>query len=474
MLPVPVGTQQGTSGPTVGDRGLGAIVSGWQGPALAATLSLLASLLYAVLGTGYVLDDWFTLRYAHFDGAWAAAGPDQHTARPGAAVVYAVVFGIGQHPLTVLMIQAAIGAATAALLVVALRAYFPAGVALGAAALWVVLPNHTSLEVWASATNISLCVLLAVGATVLLRSPERIVQALALLLFAASALCYEAVIPLVAALVVVVPWVRRGRPDWPLVAAGAVTQGAVALWIVTHWHPAKHVASGFADLTQVLGAHFGWGIAPDGPVAALLLLAGLGGTAVAVARVALPSLRAGSGPAERAVVVGWAIIVLGTLPFAKYLYAPLGAGDRFNFVSSIGGALVWAGIVAMVGRWRTPVAVAAVVVLVAAGGWARVERAVLWHRAAHDALAIQQGVLQAIPDPQAVIVVGPAPIQQQNIAAYLDQSNIAAALQIAYGRRDLQAGLSFSQEQFDSYPEDQRFDIRPVSQLRADTTVEAG
>ncbi len=89
-------------------------------------------------------------------------------------------------------------------------------------------------------------------------------------------------------------------------------------------------------------------------------------------------------------------------------------------------------------------------------------------------MAIQQGVLDTIPDPQGVIVVGPAPIQQQNIAAYLDQSNVAAALQIAYGRRDLEAGLSFSQEQFDSYPPGQRFDIRPVSQLEPDTTVDAG
>lgn len=472
MLPVPVGTQQGTSGPILADDRFGRSVAGWRGPSLAAGLSLLASLLYAVLGTGYVLDDWFTLRYARFDGAWAAAGTEQHTARPGAAVVYAVVFGIGQHPLIVLMIQAVIGAATAALLVVVFRAYFPPALALGAALLWVVLPNHTSLEVWASATNIALCVLLAVAATALLRSPQRAVQGLALGLFAAAALCYEAVIPLVAFLIVVVPWVRRGRPDWPLVAAGALTQGAVALWIVAHWHPAKHVASGFADLTQVLGAHFGWGISPDGPVASILLLAGLIGTATAVARVALPSLRPGAGPGERAVVTGWAVIVLGTLPFAKYLYAPLGAGDRFNFVSAIGGALVWAGLVAMLARWRKPLAVAAAVVVVAAGCYARVERAVLWHRAGHDALAIQQGVLAAIPDPQGVIVIGPAPIQQQNIAAYLDQSNVAAALQIAYGRRDLPAGLTFSQEQFDTYPPEHRFDIRPVSLLEPDTTVQ--
>ncbi len=346
MLPVPVGTQQGTTGLSRTDGRLAPFVSGWGGPVVAAGLSLLASLLYAVLGTGYVLDDWFTLRYVQFDGAWAAAGPEQHTARPGAAVVYAVVFGMGQHPLVVLVIQAVIGAATAALLVVVFRAYFPATLALGAALLWVVLPNHTSLEVWASATNIALCVLLAVAATALLRSPQRVVQGLALVLFAAAALCYEAVIPLAAVLILVVPWVRRGRPDWPLVAAGALTQGAVALWIVAHWHPAKHVASGFADLSQVLGAHFGWGIAPDGPVASILLLAGLAGTGVAVARVALPSLRSAAGPGERAVVTGWTVIVLGTIPFAKYLYVPLGRGT--GSTSSRPSVARWCGP----GWWR--------------------------------------------------------------------------------------------------------------------------
>ncbi|HVN51596.1 MAG TPA: hypothetical protein VMT43_09195 [Acidimicrobiales bacterium] len=441
----------------------------------AAVLSLAASAIYAVLGTGYVLDDWFTLRNAHFEGAWASAGTAQQTARPGAAVVYAVVFGlVGQHPLVVLAVQAAIGAATAVVLVHLLRRFFPPWLALSSTLLWVLLPNHSSLEVWASATNIALCVLLVVIGADLLCARARWAQWAAIVSFALAGLCYEAVLPLAAAAIVVLPWLRRGRPDWPLIGGGAVALGGVALWIVTHWQPAKQVSKTWADLTQIVGAHLGWGIAPSGPVASILALVGLIGIAVAVVRVAFPSFRGASGPAEWAVVTGVAIAVLGTIPFARYLYAPLGAGDRFDFVSSIGGAMVWAGILTMLWSWRRPLSLVVAVVLVAAAGVARVERAVVWHEAGHDARAIQRGVVAAIPHPSGVVVVGPAPIQRQNIAAYLDQSNIEGALQLAYDDPHLRAGLAFSRQQFERYPPSQRFDLRTVSQLRPDTQVTGG
>jgi hypothetical protein len=241
---------------------------------------------------------------------------------------------------------------------------------------------------------------------------------------------------------------------------------------VTHWQPAKQVSKSWADLGQIVGAHFGWGIVPNGPVASILALIGLVGVGVALARVVLPSFRPQSGPADWAIVTGLAVMVLGTIPFARYLYAPLGAGDRFNFVSSIGGALVWAGILALLWDWRRPLSVVLVVVLAGAAGVARVERSVIWHQAGHDALAIQQGVVAAIPHPHGVVVVGPAPIQRQNIAAYLDQSNMEGALQLAYDDPHQHAGLAFNQRQFDSYPASQRFDLRKVSRLRPDTRVE--
>jgi hypothetical protein len=168
------------------------------------------------------------------------------------------------------------------------------------------------------------------------------------------------------------------------------------------------------------------------------------------------------------------VVVLGTVPFVRYLYAPLGAGDRFNFVSSIGGALAWTGIAVMLWQWRRPLAVGLLAVVVGAALVARVERSVLWHRAAHDAVAIQAEARRTIPDPSRLIVLGPSPIQQQNIAAYLDQSNVVAAVQLAYRDPQAAALLTFSDAEFLGYPADQRVDMRSVSLLVADTEVRPG
>ena len=148
---------------------------------------------------GYVLDDWFTLRYARFDGR---PGPRpvriSTTARPGAAAwCTPSCSGWASDPLIVLMIQAVIGAATAALLVVVFRSDCPAGggarrrdVVGGAAR-----TTRRSRSGPRPRTS-RLCVLLAVAATALLRSPQRAVAGpWPLVLFAAAALCYEAVIP---------------------------------------------------------------------------------------------------------------------------------------------------------------------------------------------------------------------------------------------------------------------------------------
>jgi len=442
----------------------------WIAPVGVGCLSALVSVVHALLGPGFVLDDWFTLRNAAFDGAWASAGTAQQTARPGAAALYAVVFGlIGPHPLVVLAVLAAVGALTAALLVVLLRSFFPESIAIGAAALWVVLPNHLSLEVWASTVNIAVSVLLTVSAGVVML--RRDVRWAAVPLFVAAALCYEAVIPLAAALVVVGPWRARGRIDWPLVAATGAGLGGVAFWIIGHWHPDKHVSSTTADLTQAFGAHLGWGIAPGGALASALLMVGLLGTVVALGRLLLPSWRSSTGPAEQAVLAGVGVIVLGVVPFARYTYAPLGAGDRFNFVSSVGGALVWTGILVLAWSLRRVVSVVVLAVLISGALVARGQRSILWHRAAHDAVAIQEAAIRSVPRPDGAVFVGPEPIQQQNVAAYLDQSNIAAALQLAYGDPAQRAVLTFSQEEFDRAPVGSRVDIRPVSTLRPDTVV---
>ena len=168
-----------------------------------------------------------------------------------------------------------------------------------AALLWLVLPNHTSLEVWASAANITLaCCCSSPVAThcPVIRSAGR-GSSRPPCCFAASALCYEATLPVAALAAFALPWFVARRIRWDAVVAVGVTTGLAALWIVTHWHPAKSVSHHVADLSQMLGTHLGWGIAPDGVVADLLHARRSRGHRRRSGRVVLPSFarRRGSG-----------------------------------------------------------------------------------------------------------------------------------------------------------------------------------
>jgi hypothetical protein len=53
----------------------------------------------------------------------------------------------------------------------------------------------------------------------------------------------------------------------------------------------------------------------------------------------------------------------------------------------------------------------------------------------------------------------------------LDNSNVEAALQLAYDRRDVTGVITYSQRDFDLFPPGRRIDIRPLSELRPDVVL---
>src|SRR5207249_9587137 len=66
------------------------------------------ALPYALAGPRIILDDWFFLRNAHFDGAFSAGGARQLMGRPGAWLLYAFQFGvIGRRPRALYVLQTA-------------------------------------------------------------------------------------------------------------------------------------------------------------------------------------------------------------------------------------------------------------------------------------------------------------------------------------------------------------------------------
>lgn len=408
-----------------------------------------AALPYMTKGPGFVLDDWFTLANAHFDGWLASAGPEQWRARPGAGVVYAFVFGVvGRHPLATVAVSTALCACIGVALWLLLGRFLPPRLSFAISAMWIVVPNHGSLLYWASATNVAVALLLLLLGLLALDAQR---LALAVLLLAASVLCYEATAPIAVMGLIAVPR-SRGRSILAPLVAGAVTLGPVAVWMLVFFHPAKSGLSESPELGQLLAAHVGWGVFPK---AQWTRAAGLAATLIAVwTLVSAARRRTTFGPAPRLVAAGVAVILVGTAPFVRYFYAPLGAGDRVNVVASVGTALLWTGVLVAAAdlgasllrrlplwAWRGPERVVGGVLVgaVAIGMMvANVEAASEWSRAGTDARAVlaSLGPLQ----PGEVVEIE-APLFRRNVSAFLDDSNVSSAVQLHAGTRDVSARL---------------------------------
>ena len=406
-----------------------------------AAVQAVVGLVYVVLGPGFVLDDWFALANAHFDGWWAAAGTVQWGSRPGAGVVYSVVFGVlGPHPLVVELLLTVLAVATVVVLYVAAARLVGRRGAVVLCVVWSVLPNHTSLEVWASASNIAVALLLVLVAVVVLTERPSVGGDVAVAaLVGASALCYEATIPFAVLASLAVPPLAGWGARRSAVVATTLSSGLAGVWIVLHWNASKAVTSGFVDVSSAVPGHFGWGVAPAGPASSVLLAATLTGIVWALGRLLVSSDRSVMR-AEWLVVGGLAVIGVGVLPFVRYGYMPLGFGDRVTVVSSLGGAAVYAGLILLLASRREVLGAVALAVLVSLGAIARAHRAVLWTDAGHDAVSILDRVSAVSGGPgTGPVVLGPHPVVEGNVAAFLDRSNIESALELRWGVRGADA-----------------------------------
>lgn len=403
---------------------------------------------------------------AHFDGTWSVAGAHAGQ-RPLAVPLWALAFDLwAGHPAPAVLLQAAAGALFAVCLAFLLRRVIPEPVALAVAAVWAFLPTHLSLEVWLSCMNLAVSqAAIGVGLLVGWRDERRWWHLAAFAgCFAFAVLAYEANVVVAALAVVLLPWIRGRRLDWPLVVTAAASASVCLVWVATHWYPGKQPAA-LAPIQNVFSANFAWGFVDPGPVARALTVAGATALAVAVGRLTLPSFRRSAGAAEWMMVSGVAVMLAGMLPFALFVYEPIGAGDRMNGLSSVGGALFLVGsawLLTRLARWAT---VVVVTIGIVAAGVARVDRLHLWSLAGRDAEAIVRATVSAVPEPGGVLLFGPKPIARWKVLAFLEGTSIESALELAYGDRSVRAELSHSESRFSSAPASVRIDIRPISSL---------
>lgn len=396
-----------------------------------------------VRGPGYVLDDWYFLANAAFGDTWSAAGRDVARARPGSAVVYAVVFGlVGRRPLVVFGLLTSLNVGVALLLRGVVAKIWDASTGLAVAVVWVLLPNHTSLSSWPSATPITVSLVLTLaGLLALVALPGAKGAVLAGAALGLAVLTYEATAPLAA---LGAWWLAprdasgHSRSRRAIALAGPVVS---SMWIFAFWHPAKRGLDRSADASLLLPAHFGWGVLPEGAIAGAAVVVASVAIAVVVGRAIYPATRLGDD--ERLVLTGAAVIVAGFVPYARYVYEPLGAGDRANAVSSLGAAVVWVGFGRLLWRSiaaRTPVVPIAVTALVAAGFVAvHLDAARAWSKAGDDAASVFAQIERGRPCPDVVTARATPP--RRNVSGVIDETALGGLVALACGSRGHDAEL---------------------------------
>tara|TARA_R100000306_G_scaffold53115_1_gene49868 strand:+ start:425 stop:1771 length:1347 start_codon:yes stop_codon:yes gene_type:complete len=431
---------------------------------LIAGVSLAMFVPYGVTGPAFFVDDWWTLRNGAFNGWWNAAGDAQWGARPGASATYAVTFGlIGERPTVHYALAFLVVSSAALLLYVVAARFLPRAVSVGLAVLWLILPNHTSLEMWASTINIGLALALTLaGIERATRGEVRAVDdVVAALLFGAAVLSYEAVAP---AAILAVSFIALGREPGTralLVVPTMTTTGLAGAWMVLNWHPDKQGLNATLKPALIFPGHFGETITGSEVGSAVIGGAVLVATAVAGYRLLLRP--ASSDWRERLLFAGWIVVAVGVLPFVRYFYSPIGFGDRVTVVSGIGSAMVLVSAIVLVARWRVAAGVVLACLVVLFALPQRVSLVSDYATAADDSRRIRAAVKARWPDPPAeTIVVGPEPIIERGIVPFYD---VGATFQLLYGSTAVSADFTLDEEEFLQAPAEWRIDVRPLARL---------
>ena len=126
-------------------------------------------------------------------------------------------------------------------------------------------------------------------------------------------------------------------------------------------------------------------------------------------------------------LTGLAIIVLGTLAFARDPMDPIALGDRANVVSSVGAACLWAALGLVVWRWRHAAGVVVTVAFLALSLTARTATSITPEQG-RDTVNVLSAVHERFPTPPSgVIVVGPGPLYHHDITGLIGEVREATA-----------------------------------------------
>ncbi|MCU1371421.1 MAG: hypothetical protein JWO77_2615 [Ilumatobacteraceae bacterium] len=319
--------------PTVPDRRADAAIAGGL-----LVLCLVRVIPYLAAGPGFFLDDWRNLARLDTVGWMRAAEASKFASRPGAWAVETVLYTVlRDHAAWWVLTLAVLSAATATALFVTLRRFVPRWNALAVVVVWVLLPNHTSLRVFANTTPMTVGLLLLVIG-VWCMDEDRLV--LGALLASAGGLCYEVMLLPALSAVVAVHLLRHRGTRRQAVRAGAIVVVTGCLMAI---HPTYNPGTARRGTPLVLApAHFGSGLTENRWLG--WLLAATAAMGIAVALVRFVRGERGAHEAPWLVVAGLGVMTVGLAAFAlKWPTGVRGPADRNFVVSSVGSAMVWVG-----------------------------------------------------------------------------------------------------------------------------------
>ena len=339
------------------------------------------------------------------------------------------------------------------------------GPATVAAVVWVVVPSHLSLEVWPAVSQAGVAQLCGLGVLLIAADADRCTRrtAAACVLTIAAIWSYESVVVVLVPAVVAVQWLAAGRIDRRFTAMVGSSAAVAGLWTFLNWNTDREALSAVPDLSLVLPANFGWPFSTNAALSDALLLAALVGIiAVLGLGVVRPEMR--RRPPFGFVAAGTLVLALGTLPYVRYLYEPIGAGDRSNYLSSFGAAMVIAGLLYAVWQYRRGVAFAIGFVLLVLALDVRWYRTGLWSTAASDGVVVAHAALD-LAEPGVTVSVGPGLVITDNITPFADSSTIRGAVQFLHGSRDVDAVMVYDEAEFFELPASERLDQRKLTEL---------
>lgn len=378
----------------------------WVGPAVVSTLVAGRALVYAAMGPRFILDDWLILYRREYLGVADAIQHSRLVELPVKWLTQTVIFGLsGDHPLVLFALVTVLNLGAALALYYAIARFFPPPVPLLVAGLWVLTANHSTLTVWAAASQGVMAVALCcVGVTLLSRG--RWLAALAAL--TGSMLSYELTIPIcITAAAVVGTRLVPNRADAPIVRQVRRWQRAVMVgWLVAvvGWmtqHPTYPIRSRRLQLWDTWSGHVSSGLLSTDAAPSLLLRALEVGIAVGAVLCLVAWARGDRGRTRGPALVLYGLVVMG-LGLATTVLVPGGTVGLFNRLygaSSVGTAMLLVGIVLTVWRRLRTVGAALAIGLVSLCVVGQVIALRAVHDAGEDVLALLRHLEQISDDP---------------------------------------------------------------------------